>query len=221
MDIIEAISARHSVRSYTDRAIEADKAAELEKLIDAVNTKTGLHIQLVLNEPNGFSGMMAHYGSFKDVRNYIVMAGPQNMDREIGYYGEKVVLAAQMLGLNTCWVAMTFNKRKAVFELAKGERLYVVISLGYGKTQGVPHKSKDAREVSDLTAASPDWYRRGIEAALLAPTAVNQQKFRFSLDGNQVISKAGRGFYTEMDLGIAQYHFDVASGRNNFGLDAE
>lgn len=220
MDILEAISARHSVRRYTDKPIEKEKADRLAELIDSINTETGLHIQLVTDEPEGFSGIMTRYGNFQDVKNYIVMAGPKNMDREIGYYGEKVVLNAQMLGLNTCWVALTFNRRKAHCELEKGEKLYVVISLGYGSYQGNERKSKTISEITDVYDNCPEWYRKGIDSVLLAPTAMNQQKFHFSLDGEKVISKADNGLYTEMDLGIAQYHFDAASGKENFGLKA-
>lgn len=218
MDIMEAIKVRHSVRRYTDKVIEQEKVESLNKTIDEINKETGLHIQLITNEPEGFTGMMAHYGNFEGVRNYIVMAGPKNMDREIGYYGEKVVLCAQMLGLNTCWVAMTFNKRKAQYKLEKGEKMYVVISLGYGSYQGKERKSKSISEVTDVYENCPEWYRNGVDAALLAPTAMNQQKFNFSLSGDKVISKNDRGFYAVMDLGIVQYHFDIASGRENFGL---
>lgn len=215
MDILEAVKLRHSVRSYTDRPIEKEKAEKLSQLIDEINRETGLHFQLVLDEPKGFTGIMAHYGSFKGVKNYFVLAGPANMEREVGYYGEKLVLLAQMLGLNTCWVALTFNKRKAQYTLNKGEKLHVVISLGYGATQGREHRSKSAEEISDINASSPEWFRKGIEAVLLAPTAVNQQKFYFYLDNDKVESRAGSGFYTEMDMGIAQYHFDIGSGKDN------
>lgn len=215
MDIFEAVKARHSVRSYTHKPIEQEKIDELEKMINEINSETELHFQLITNEPDGFSGTMAHYGSFSGVSNYFVLAGPKKKDREIGYYGEKLVIFAQMLGLNTCWVALTFNKRKAHYKLNKGEKLYVVISLGYGAVQGKQHKSKPVSEIADISDNSPEWYKKGIESVMLAPTAVNQQKFHFSLDGNKVKSKAGSGFYTEMDLGIAQYHFDVGSERNN------
>lgn len=218
VDILEAIQCRHSVRRYSEKPIEKEKADSLRKFIDKINSETGLHIQLVTDEPEGFSGMMAHYGNFTGVKNYIVMAGTKNRDREIGYYGEKVVIYAQTLGLNTCWVALTFNKRKAVYSLEKGEKLYVVISLGYGETQGRAHTSKSLSEITDTYENCPEWYRKGIDSVMLAPTAVNQQKFHFSLDGDKVITKAGSGFYTEMDLGIAQYHFDAASEKSNFGF---
>ena len=62
----------------------------------------------------------------------------------------------------------------------------------------------------------PDWFKNGIDAALLAPTAMNQQKFVFSLNGDVVSAKAGVGFYSKIDLGIAKYHFEVGAGKENF-----
>lgn len=126
------------------------------------------------------------------------------------------MLFAQQLGLNTCWVAMTYRKVPDAFEVADGEKLCLVISLGYGKTQGVPHKSKPASKVARGKTPIPDWFRRGVKAALLAPTAMNQQKFVFTLDGNKVSAKAGLGFYTKIDLGIAKYHFELGAGKENF-----
>jgi hypothetical protein len=57
----------------------------------------------------------------------------------------------------------------------------------------------------------------GVEAALLAPTAVNQQKFEFILhDDNRVeaIAKFSLIGYAHLDLGIAKYHFEVGAGQS-------
>ena len=62
----------------------------------------------------------------------------------------------------------------------------------------------------------PEWFRRGVQAALLAPTAMNQQKFTFTLQGDTVSAKAGTGFYSKVDLGIAKYHFEIGAGTENF-----
>ena len=217
MELKEAILNRHSVRSYLDRPIEKDTADTLRDIIDKCNEESGLHIQLVLNEPKAFDSAMAHYGNFKGVSNYIALIGRKgpDLDEKCGYYGEKVVLEAQRLGLNTCWVAMTYKRIPSAFKIDKGEKLTVVIALGYGATQGVQHRSKPINEVSNLTDDSPEWFRNGVEAALLAPTAVNQQKFFFSLDGESVDAKAGLAFYAKMDLGIAKYHFEIGSGRTD------
>ena len=216
MEPMELIRARHSVRSYLDRPIEEEKREALQAAIDEINREAGLHIQLFTEEPEPFDANAPHYGQFKGCRNYFAMVGPKEADEKIGYYGEKLVLLAQELGLNTCWVALTFKKNKVAVDAEKDEKLHVVIALGYGATQGVPHKSKAASDVSNLTDASPDWFRKGVEAALLAPTAINQQKFTFTQKGRQVRARTKLTFYGRMDLGIAKYHFELAAGKENF-----
>ena len=218
---MEAMKEGQSVRQYEDRPLDQNAVAALQEEISACNREGGLHIQLVMNEPKAFDGFMAHYGKFSGVRNYIAMIGKKGPDLEekCGYYGERLVLKAQQLGLNTCWVAMTYSKIKTAFTVADGEKLCIVISLGYGKTNGVPHKSKSADAVAKADGAFRAWFKAGVEAALLAPTAMNQQKFLFTLDGNRVSAKAGFGFYTKIDLGIARYHFEIGAGKENFKWD--
>ncbi len=217
MDVLQAMKERHSVRSYTDRPIEGRIKDDLSSYIDDCNRDSQLHIQLVLDEPNAFDGFMAHYGKFVGVRNYIVLVGKKSPDLEerCGYYGEKIVLHAQTLGLNTCWVAMTYSKGKAKFQLNANEKLCLVIAIGYGKTSGISHTSKP-REAVMRANTPPDWFLQGIDAALLAPTAMNQQKFTFTLDGNKVTAKAGMGFYSKIDLGIAKCHFELGAGAQHF-----
>lgn len=217
MDFIQAANERHSVRQYLDKPIEQGKANALNEYINECN-RSGLHLQLVMNEPKAFDSFMAHYGKFSGVQNYIVLVGKKTADTEeqIGYYGAKVMLFAQTLGLNSCWVALTYKKVKTAFVVEKDEKLYSVIALGYGKTQGVAHKSKTAEEVADFGSDSPEWFKSGIQTALLAPTAMNQQKFRFSLNHDGCVSAtAGSGFYTKTDLGIAKFFFELGAGAEN------
>ncbi|MGN0450109.1 MAG: nitroreductase family protein [Ruminococcus sp.] len=218
MDLSEAIRNRHSVRQYEERAVEKEILDVLQTEIDACNKEENLHIQLVSNEPKAFDSFMAHYGKFSGVTNYIALIGQKGdrLDELCGYYGERLVLKAQQLGLNTCWVAMSYKKVNGAFEINKGEKLAVVIALGYGKTQGVQHKSKPAESVSNLNSNSPEWFKSGVESALLAPTAMNQQKFTLTLDSDKVTAKAGTGFYTKLDLGIVKYHFEIGAGKDNF-----
>lgn len=218
MTLIEAMKERHSVRQYTEKPLGAGVVSELQTEIDSCNKESGLHIQLVTNEPKAFDSFMARYGKFSGVTNYIAMIGRKcvSLDELCGYYGERLVLKAQQLGLNTCWAAMTYSKIRTAFTVAPGEKLCVVISLGYGATQGTAHKSKAIEEVSKVNGQMPEWFKNGIEAALLAPTAMNQQKFLFCLDGKTVSAKAGIGFYSKIDLGIAKYHFELGADKMNF-----
>ena len=223
MNLTEAMNARHSVRQYTDKALGEGVVLALKEEIDACNRESGLHIQLVTNEPKAFDGFMAHYGKFSGVKNYIALIGKKGntLSESCGYYGERLALKAQQLGLNTCWVAMSYKKIPGAFVVNSNEKLSVVIAVGYGKTNGVAHKSKPAESVSNISADSPDWFRKGVEAALLAPTAMNQQKFTLTYANGRVSAKAGSGFYTKVDLGIVKYHFEIGAGRENFSWDQQ
>lgn len=220
-DIIEAMKQRHAVREYDgDRKIEQDKLDILNERISSINRESGLHIQLVTGEPKAFDGFMAHYGKFSGITNYIALIGKKGSDlnEKCGYYGEQLVLLAAQLGLDTCWVAMSYAKVKSAYDIAKGEKLCCVISLGYGKTHGIPHKSKTAEEVAVIKEDTPKWFIDGVNAALLAPTAMNQQKFGFMLDGDKVIAKAGKGILTDIDLGIVKYHFEIGADKKIFDM---
>ena len=126
-------------------------------------------------------------------------------------------------GLNTCWVGLSYSKMPETYVLDEGEKIACYIAIGYGETQGVGHKIKTVEQVSNISDITPLWFKKGIEAALLAPTAVNQQKFSFEYIGmrnNRHQVRAKKGFsmigYTKMDLGIAKYHFEIGAGEVNF-----
>ena len=218
MDILEAIKARHAVRSYTDRPVDGETREQLLRTIDECNSASGLSIQLCLNEPGAFSGRMARYGKFRNVRNYVALVGKKDgaLEEKCGYYGEKVVLKAVQLGLHTCWVALSYSKGKSAAVVNEGEKLLLVVATGYGENSGVSRKTRAIEALCRVNGAMPDWFRRGMEAARLAPTAMNKQKFRFGLDGNTVIASAGRGVYTKVDLGIAKCHFEAGAGSSGW-----
>lgn len=216
MNHMELMKARHSVRRFLDKPLEAEAIKVLQAEIDACNKESGLHIQLITNEPEAFQAGKPSYGQFKGCKNYLALVGAKGNDEAIGFYGEHVVLKAQSFGINSCWVAMTYKKGKADVKISAGEKLYMVVALGYGETQGVSHKLKTLADVSDYQNGDPEWYKSGLEAALLAPTAMNQQKFKFERNGDKVKAKAGLGFYSETDLGIVKYHFELGAGKDIF-----
>lgn len=220
MDLKQAILERHSVRHFTDRKIEKDAIAVLHTEIDTCNAESGLHIQLITDEPKAFGSFLVHYGLFKGVRNYFALIGKNtdNLDEKVGYYGERLVLLAQTLGLNTCWVAATFGKGavKKVCTVENDEKLVCVIALGYGVTQGILHKSKSIEALYKAELPLPGWFKAGMEAAVLAPTARNQQKFHFTLSGGTVTAESTGGLYAKVDLGIVKYHFEVGADKENF-----
>lgn len=217
MDTLSLMKSRHSVRRYQKKPIPQEIRHELDAYTDELNRTGGLHIQILYDEPECFSSRMAKYGKFENADNYIAMVGSKSptLDERCGYFGELLVLKAQQLGLNTCWVALTHGKSRAVVD--KGEKEVILISLGYGQHSGHERRSKCAGDVSDIDDAAPEWYRRGIEGALLAPTAVNQQKFRFHRDGDTVAASTPRiGTCLQIDLGIVKCHFELLAGKENF-----
>ena len=225
MTIQEAIEARHSVRAYKDQPLTEEVVNVLNEKIAELNKLGNLHIQLIQNEPKAFQGKLAKYGKFSGVRNYLVMAGKKadDLNERIGYYGEQLVLMSQTLGLNTCWEGLSYSKVPGTYVLEDGEKIACYIALGYGENQGVGHKVKTVEQVSNASDVTPSWFKKGVEAALLAPTAVNQQKFSFELvdrkNGRpQVIAKKGFSMigYTQLDLGIVKCHFEIGAGKENF-----
>jgi hypothetical protein len=222
MTLLEAIQARHSVRRYERRALPPKVVEALQREIYVCNELGHLHIQLVMNEPRAFS-FLPTYGAFSGVEHYFVMAGPKTsyldpLDYRVGYFGERLVLRAQQLGLGTCWAGLTYRKVKGAFTLQPGERVACMISVGYpeGPVRQVPRKTVE--QLSNAGPDTPEWFRRGMEAVTLAPSAIHQQKYYIEYLGEkegipQV--RARRLFsmigYTKIDLGIAKRHFDIGA----------
>lgn len=218
MDYWQVMKERHSVRAYAEQPITGEVKEKLMSFTKSCCQESGLRLQMIFDEPTAFDCRLARYGKFSGVRNYLVLAGKKerNLEERCGYYGEKIVLYAQSLGLNTCWAGLTYQKGRVPVSLTASEKLCLVIAVGYGCTAGVPHRSKERSRVMKCAISPPTWFLRGVDAALLAPTALNQQKFLFSLEGDRVSVRAGHGFFTKVDLGIAKYHFELGAGNDNF-----
>ena len=217
MTIIEAIAARHSVRSYLDQPIAQPEREQLDELIAACNKEGDLHIQAVYNNSACFPQLLAKYGMFRNAKNYIALVGRVSMPDlrgTCGYYGQRIVLAAQQLGLNTCWIGGSYSKKKTFADIGPDEELVCIIALGYGATQGKPRRSKPMEKLCNVAEADmPKWFRHGMMAAQLAPTALNQQKFFVTLERNQVkITVTKKNAMAEIDRGIVRYQFEAASG---------
>lgn len=209
MQMLDLMKERHSVRQYSDKKIDGDVKTKLDTYVASINEESGLSMQIFYNEPNCFNSMLAHYGKFSNVKNYIAIVGKKEEQEKAGYYGEKLVLKCQELGLNTCWVALTHGKVNV--QTKPQQKLLILIALGYGTNTGVAHKSKPIKELCKEDAYL-EWFMKGMEAVSLAPTAMNQQKFLFEMKNGQVYAKALRGFYSKIDLGIVKYHFEAVTG---------
>ncbi|MDD5936320.1 MAG: nitroreductase family protein [Clostridiales bacterium] len=217
--MVKEIESRHSVRVYQKREVEAEVVKQLKNECERCNKEGKLNIQIVLNESKAFSGFFVTFGRFKNVMNYFALVGEddETLDERAGYYGEQLVLYAQKLGLNTCWVSGSFNKKKNGVKLGKNQRLVCLIAFGYGETQGRPHKSKPIEELYQADIPVPDWFQQGMKAAALAPTAMNKQNFCIALKNDKVTVESTVKPNGMIDVGIVKCNFELGSGKKIVG----
>lgn len=217
MNDIEAILARHSVRNYLEKRIEPEKVRLIKEKVDELNKEGNLHLQFIEDAGDTYNRLLNKAMGLASAPSVIACVGKDTKDLEqrVGYYGEKLVLFAQTLGLNTCW-AGTFNRKKIAAEVLDGERLVISIAIGYGKNQGNPHKSKDISQLCEAPGSRPEWFDKGMEMALLAPTAINQQRFLIKLKDDETIEFVDKGGpFSQVDLGIVRRHFEIGAGKTH------
>ncbi|MCR5823987.1 MAG: nitroreductase [Lachnospiraceae bacterium] len=211
----EAILKRHSVRAYEDRPIDEETLKLIRSKIDELNEQGNLHLQLIEDAGKTYNKLLNIAMGLGSAPSVIACAGKddEDLDERVGYYGEKLVLYLTQLGLNTCW-AGTFNRKNIGADVNDGERLVISIAVGYGKNQGKPRKSKTAEQVTAGKSDRPDWFKEGVEMALLAPTAINQQKFTIRLNEDDSVDFIDNGgVLSRVDLGIVKCHFEIGAKR--------
>lgn len=211
---MKTIRARHSVREYDGRNPQGDELETLRQVVDECARTSGLNIQLVLNNPEAFQ-VVARFGLVHGaLANVAFVTSRGNADDEaIGYWGQRIVLEAQDAGLNTCWVALS-SRRKNKATRSNGEKVRLVIAVGYGKTQGKPRKTKSIEQLATIECPeTPSWFQTAMEAAQLAPTAMNNQNFHVTLrpDGKTVAIEAPKGVWNTLDMGIVKRNFEVVA----------
>ena len=216
MTEIEAIKERHSVRNYRPEKIEEEKVSLIRKKIDELNAEGSLHLQFIEDSGKTYNKLLNRTMGLDSAPSVIACVGKDDdtLEERVGYYGEKLVLYAQSLGLNTCWAGI-FSRKKIPVVVDPGEKLVISIAIGYGENRGQNHTSKSVEQVSRAAGKRPEWFEKGVEMALLAPTAMNQQKFVIKLNEDETVEFIDKGgFFSKVDLGIVRYHFEVGSGRN-------
>lgn len=132
--LIDAVNIRTSIRSYDPDPIDDDTARQLDMTIDAVNMLADAHIQLVRDQPAVFADANAS-GHLNNAANYLAVVGPKDDDgarERAGFYTERVVLAATLRGLGTCWVGGSWDRSEAArhCRLSAGEELYLGVVIG-------------------------------------------------------------------------------------------
>ncbi len=228
MDIIQAIEKRISCRAFTDKPVEQEKIDMLAAEIERINSESKLHFQLYGPREDGTAIDMSPRMFASNPPCYAALVGPKDPieEEKLGYYGEQLVLLAEMQGLSTCWVAGTYDRSSARVDLAEGEVLHDVIPIGYAPSKiplkqrtiraGIRGRSKDMADLyrgPSPLASAPEWIAACIDAVWKAPSAINEQPVVFVQDAPDspiraelVRVKSGMEY---TDLGIAKYHFQA------------
>ena len=226
----EVLEKRISCRAFREKKmIEEEKLEKLSSFIEGLNQESGLHFQLHTSKRRGEAAIKLAPAMFSGVVYAFaaLVGGDDPVSAEkVGYYGEKLVLYAERLGLGTCWVAGTYDRKSFWTEVPQGEKLWSVIPLGYAADK-TPAKQKmirttirrKDRDLKEFVEANQDferlplWVRKGAEAVGLGPSAANQQPVNIVFQEGKVFAriwKKGNGMEF-LDLGIAKLQFEVGA----------
>jgi nitroreductase len=205
MTIIETIKTRKSCRTYSSRAIEPEKLAELKQFL-ASNTKTpfGSKVRFHLIDFNELEiselKNLTTYGLIKGARQFIVGTvekQPKAME-DYGYCMERNILKATSMGLGTCWLGGTFKRSGFADKISinESELLPVISPVGYsGDKRSVvdrmfryiaaSDKRKPWNELfylhdtdNSLDDQNSGRFNTPLECVRLAPSASNKQPWR-------------------------------------------
>ena len=231
----EAIMRRRSRRSFTSQLPDISHVQMIREIIDDINEENHLSIQMIIDEPAGFSSLTDSYGMFKGVRNYIALVGPKDdkdLHEKLGYFGEQILLTLEILGYGTCWVGGTFDRKKCKCEVGENEVFQCAIVFGNVKRNpSLKEKAVDKAlhsvvkkpKLQDLFYSEetpPNWFIEGMRMVERAPSALNKMPVKFFYKGDSVMAKVKNpktiNYY---DLGIAKFHFQagVEEGKWDFG----
>ncbi|MBM4432975.1 MAG: nitroreductase [Chloroflexi bacterium] len=230
------ITKRRSRRQFdVARPVSPDLLSQLKSVCVGFRPFPNARAELV-TESSGkiFKGVVGAFGKVKDAPAFIAFIGNMESPRvqeEVGYTGEGIILEATALGLDTCWVAGFFrpDSAAALVDTAESERVLAVTPIGYASKNesleekvltrfGRNHRRKLlASLISGLPEKHwPEWVKVSLEAARLAPSAVNRQPWGFHVEPDSItvfVRTSGPDFNVSkrLDCGIAMLHIEVAA----------
>ena len=181
-----------------------------------------------------FKGIIGSYGKIKHANAFIAFIGSMdnpNVQEQVGYLGEGIILEATAMGLATCWVGGFFRPDVAASLVGTkaNERVLAVTPVGYAAPDvtleeramcrfGLSHRRKPLSQlVTGLDMAQgPQWTRAALEAARLAPSATNRQWWSFHVEPDSItVSVTGLPIdlvvSRRLDAGIAMLHIEIAA----------
>jgi hypothetical protein len=233
-----AIFFRHSQRKYSGEEPEKNKADRLETVCGDFRPFSGARA-VIVREPSDdvFRGVIGSYLKVTGAPYYVAFIGDmreRTVQEITGYLGEGIILEATALGFNTCWVGGFFRQDAVAkqINLQENERVLAISPIGYSKDKtdrvGVSTKTHKRKDLSGLVTSGHveknTWSKTAVEAARLAPSAVNRQPWRFEVGENAITINADSarlefGVSRRLDCGIAMLHIEL--GARSRGVEGE
>lgn len=226
----DALAKRISSRRYDGTPIASPLLDSLDQTCHRLTVPGGSARAVLIREApfDVFTGLIGSYGRVTDAPSAVAFVGPDDAAHEIGYVGEAVILDATAAGLETCWIAASFDAERTgrLVELAENEKVHAITALGHATesistSERLMRASLRARHRLPLDTIAPGheqwptWAREAATAARLAPSGANKQPCRFRMDGAAlVMTSAAKTYWTApIDFGIAMLHSELGAAQ--------
>ncbi len=246
MNTREAIINRVSTRTFKDINFTKSQLESIVKIISSAKKKNVFGTNLTfgylpIEAGSNKESKIGTYGVFSGQRGYIygVCTHSRNGYIDFSYAFEYIVLELTKLGIATCWVAGTFDRKKFLsnLELDKNQVLPAILPIGYASdklrfteklvkriTKPRNRKSfadvfftKEMESYNDMN--SP--YMKALEMVRIGPSAINKQPWRLIIEGDlchfyDVSKGSDINKFNSLDVGIAAYHLHATLEEEGF-----
>lgn len=241
--IEESVKKRYSVRNYKEQEVELDKRKAIESFVNSLDNPFGkkVNFHYLDNREMKDEEKLGTYGVIKGAMQYIgttIKLEPMALEA-LGYELEAVILYLAHLGLGTCWLGGTFNRKgfAKAMNIEEDEIFPIITPYGYAATKKhmkeiVMRKmiKADQRKewnqlfyINDfqtpLTKEKAGDLEVPLEMVRLGPSASNKQPWRILIKDNAChFYEYKQPGYSDsfpydiqrVDMGIAAAHFDFS-----------
>lgn len=190
MTLYDAIFTRRSVRSYKMEPVDASVLAEIPRVLAEIpplfpNIGTCVKIVDRVTKRERVGGLCnvaaPYYAALYSERK-------EHAELNAGYIMEYLSLYLESRGIGTCFLGMA--AKKDVQEAAEGRSFVILLAFGLPKTEGVRKEYEACRlSLEELCAWKEEpkaWVCQVLEAARMAPSAMNAQPWRFAVYKNRL-----------------------------------
>lgn len=244
MNYKKLISSRKSVREFKNKDIEQKYFNEIERYIN--NSKKLLpqiSVEIkIFNNEDGYEKLnkIAGYNGYMiEAPNYVIILSDvkKGYIENSGYIGERLMLKARDLGIDSCWITFKdSNSIKNKLDILSDKEVTAIIALGYEDNKNIKNKSVSDRLSVEEIVYMNEWGKnisitdleeRGLldafNYARMSPSNLNRQPWRFIIDGGNIILAVKKDEFTSdyelsIDTGIVMLYFSLIIDTTMFDL---